>query len=96
MPQETHFEIGDTVKVVNPAGDNSIVLGQTGVICEMHDPDFVGVNFNEYNIRLHSCEGKCEKGHGWNVLTHSLKLIKPVKPFGTIIKNGVKLIEGYR
>jgi hypothetical protein len=72
----THINIGDRVEFT---GNNSKILtGYKGTVVGLHNSgdDFViNVNWDKY-IDGHSCDGKAKNGHGWNIYSRYVELIK--------------------
>lgn len=52
------FKIGDRVKEIG-------LYKGYGYGTVIADEPTMGVRFDKENIQLHSCDGKCEAGHGW-------------------------------
>ena len=75
------FQIGD--RVVSKKSDlGAIASGDTGTVCAVAAPRrpgqtyFVGVCWDKYSERLHDCDGKCDVGHGWVVLSDTLDILQ--------------------
>lgn len=63
------LEVGDRVVLVSPHVNDSIPVGSRGTVIEIGlngdgSLSYIGVAFDKY-LGLHSCEGMCEKGHGY-------------------------------
>ena len=47
---------------------------KTGTIVDLCNVYYVGIRFDEMGTKYHSCNGKCENGHGWYV--HPENIVK--------------------
>lgn len=73
------FDIGDRVEAVcdYPSLNKSIHAGDQGIVCEVSGHSTVGVNWDLRITNGHSCDGKCEPGHGWRVFASQLRRAEP-------------------
>ena len=58
--------------------DEGVSRGQTGYVCDitsMRNKVNIGVRWDEYNGRFHTCNGSCENGYGWFVPYNMLDCI---------------------
>lgn len=76
------FQIGDRVESIvdHPQLNADIVIGTQGVVCETIGPAVVGVRWDIMLRRGHSCNGRCDKDHGWRVDMNEIRLV-PEQPF---------------
>lgn len=73
MPE---FSIGDRVVCIedNPDHNYDIFAGSTGTVCTKSEFGDVGVRWDDRIEGGHDCEGSCEYGFGWYVLSSAIKL----------------------
>lgn len=86
------FNVGDRV-VCAYGYQGGVVEGETGTVVEIFDWG-VGVCWDTYSEIRHECGGKCETGHGWNVVSKCVVREKPAD-YGDFSKNtyGVSIME---
>lgn len=66
------YKKGDRVECVI-GYQGGVFPGETGAVL-WASGDSVGVRWDNYRPKRHSCSNLCETGHGWNVPTDHLKL----------------------
>lgn len=79
-----YFQVGDRVisAVDCPCNNDNIKAGDTGVVCAVDisnsEPDWtvVSVRWDKY-VEGHDCDGHCESGFGWNVVSDDIELETP-------------------
>lgn len=76
------FQIGDRVESIvdHPESSEEIVIGTQGVVCETSGSTVVGVRWDIMLRRGHSCNGRCDKDHGWRVHMNKIRLVSE-QPF---------------
>jgi len=92
----TKFCVGDRVEsmVNHPDGNKDIRIGTTGTVCRIAGS--INVRWDHAVERGHDCGGHCERGYGWNVYDHEIKLYEEddgveidENSFMSIIENAV-------
>ena len=70
------FFYGDRVVLIvdQPAGDQRLRRGMTGMVCDVYDPDDgqPGIWWDD-EMGGHHCNGTCPDGHGWYVYSDWLE-----------------------
>lgn len=74
------FEIGDRVRSIvdKPSGNECLEVDSTGTIVYILGGNILHVRWDldEPNPSyFHTCDGKCERGYGWNVWVDEVQLI---------------------
>ena len=75
------FNIGDRVRIVDDFHETYLGVkpGYIGTVVDIlqshYEPPYLGVRMDKYNSRLHTCEGKCSRGHGIWLRPHSVEMV---------------------
>lgn len=93
------WSVGDRVVSVvdSPEGNDDIVVGSTGVVCEIlpeSDQRNIGVRWDRYSRNQHSCGGECVSGHGWYVYADEIAHELNDEPFEFDEEEFNKLVFG--
>ena len=76
MENESLFRQGDRVTAVMDI-DDRIYCGMTGTVCSnIMDGPLIRIEWDTLTCG-HSCGGRCENGHGWNVRPNLIELYCP-------------------
>lgn len=82
------FQIGDRIEAIatHLIRNSCISKGDTGVVCDVSDPNFVGVRWDRRLSVGHNCQGNCDDGHGRYVYPGEIKLCEEEEDDGTEIE----------
>lgn len=81
---DNKFKVGDRVRGINAHDGNEKIVGELGTIIYIFSNGDVSVKFDK-GINGHSCNGKCEHGHGWDCPPDALELVAPAMAGAKII-----------
>lgn len=68
---ERAFKVGDRVIAISAFDENEDIIGVTGTVVEVIGTTMCSVNY-DYDIGGHTCDGKCNDGHGWKTSVRCL------------------------
>ena len=84
------FNIGDRVKCVR-SYQAGVYPGEYGTVVGIKQ-DYLYVGWDSLLETRHSCGGKCEKGHGWNLPSSHVVFAESEVDFGDLPTLDINLI----
>lgn len=80
---ERVFKVGDRVIAISEYEGNDDIVGVTGTVIEVRGTSLYSVAYDDY-IGGHTCNGKCNDGHGWRTSARCLEFFIIPEPVITM------------